>query len=86
MKHSCPLEWFPKQLICILLSIVHHPSTKGMSNKDRLAMLIFTNANDSLKVAVTIMGNLKNPQGFIIEEPSLYYVLVEKAWDYKRTS
>lgn len=49
-------------------------------------MLIFTNANDSLKVAVTIMGNLKNPQGFIIEEPSLYYVLVEKAWDYKRTS
>ena len=35
---------------------MHHPRTKGMSSKDGLIVLICTNADGSLKVAVAIMG------------------------------
>lgn len=34
---------------------------KGMRSKDRVAMLVCTNAHGSLNVVLAIMGNSKNP-------------------------
>ena len=65
---------------------VHHPRTKGMSNKYRLIVLVCTNVDGSLKATVTIVRNSKNPQCCPIKKPASYCVLQEIVWGDKRTS
>ena len=59
--------------------------TKGMRSKDRLTVLVCSNADGSLKVPLAIIGNSKNPRCFRMEKPPLYYMFQNKAWSDKRT-
>lgn len=62
------------------------PRPKGIRTKDRLTMSVCINALCSLKVALAIMGNSKNPRCFPMEKPPWYYMLQDIAWSDKRTS
>ena len=65
--------------------LCQHLGNKWNRSMDRLTVLVCSNADGSLKVPLSIIGNSKNPRCFCMEKPPLYYMLQEKAWRDKRT-
>ena len=56
-----------------------------MKSKDRLTVLVCSNADGSLQVSLATIGNSKNSGCFCIEKPPLYYIFHNKAWSDKCT-